>query len=226
MQWLSAPGLAVNAPPPASPEDRLPLHAAPSAQRSEDLDAAMQRVQELQKRIQELEAQTQSHFERGRQTGNAEGRKAGAEAAAREWQPHIERLSRSIAELATYRAQFRRDSEPELLRLAMAVARKILHRELSVDPHSLLGVVKAALESINQAEILTVRVSDADANALAGILSGIGLPAEVELTPDRTLERGSIVISTRRGNVDAGIQTQLAEIEHGFADRIASGRKS
>jgi flagellar biosynthesis/type III secretory pathway protein FliH len=50
------------------------------------------------------------------------------------------------------------------------------------------------------------------------------LPDHVEVIPDRTLERGSIIIDTKRGHIDASVQTQLAEIETGFADRIAASQ--
>ena len=34
------------------------------------------------------------------------------------------------------------------------------------------------------------------------------------------LEPGDIIIETRRGDLDGCIETQLAEIERGFADRL------
>ena len=43
--------------------------------------------------------------------------------------------------------------------LALAIARRILHRELTVAPEALLGLVKAALEKIGGREIHRVRVS-------------------------------------------------------------------
>jgi flagellar assembly protein FliH len=176
----------------------------------------------LERRIQELEAELPRRHEMGRKEGRAEGEKAGMASGTATVQPVLERMTASIAELASYRARFRRDSEPELLKLALAVARKILRRELTVDPHSLLGILKAALETINQAEVLCVRVAPDDAAQISGKLAGLGLPDAVEVVADRTLERGSVVLDTRRGQIDASIQTQLAEIENGFADRIAT----
>ena len=216
VHWMMAYGEPINGSPyPQEPETTT--EDAPTV--SPELEGAIQRIQVLERRIQELEAELPRRHEMGRKEGREEGEKASGTAAV---QPVLERMTASIAELASYRARFRRDSEPELLKLALAVARKILRRELTVDPHTLLGILKAALETINQAEVLCVRVSPDDAAQLSGKLAGLGLPDAVEVVGDRTLERGSVVLDTRRGQIDASIQTQLAEIENGFADRIAT----
>ncbi len=107
----------------------------------------------------------------------------------------------------------------------MAVAKKILHREVSVDPFALLGVLKAALESINEAELLQVRVHTKDAEALKSRIGEMELPARVAILGDPAIARGEIRIETKRGTVEAGIQAQLAEIENGFAGRTAPGKR-
>jgi len=216
VHWLLAFGDPVNASLGGNQE---------SQSGSKEIDGAIQRIQILERRIQELEGELPRRHEAGRREGRAEGERAGAEAASAALQPVLERFTATIAELASFRARFRRDSEPELLRLALAVAKKILRRELTVDPHSLLGILKAALETINQAEVLSVRTAPEEADQLTGRLTALGLPDKVEVVPDRSLERGSVVLETKRGQIDASVNTQLAEIENGFADRIATNKQ-
>lgn len=222
VHWLLAFGQPVNASPPA--ENQQAGEGQNSDSMSREMEGALQRIQVLERRIHELESELPRRQEIGRLEGRAEGERAGAEMANTRLQPLFDRLSLTIGELASYRARFRRDSEPELLKLALAVARKILRRELTVDPHSLLGILKAAMETINQAEVLCVRTAPEDASQLTGRLAGLGLPDHVEVIPDRTLERGSIILDTKRGQIDASVQSQLAEIENGFADRIAANK--
>lgn len=216
LRWLPALGEAVNSHPPASD---TPAEAQVTAS---ELEAAHARIAVLERRIQELEAELPRRHQAGVGEGRAAGEAAGAAAATAKLQPLYDRLSKTVAELASYRARFRRESEPELLRLALAVAKKILRRELTVDPHALLGILKAALETINNAEILVIRVAPEDVPLLTGRLAALGLPDRVEVAADRGLERGSVVVETQRGHIDASVQTQLAEIENGFADRIAT----
>lgn len=213
VRWLLAFGEPVNASPTGEP---------PADAVCMDMDGALQRIQVLERRIHELESELPRRHETGRREGRAEGEKTGADTSAAALQPVLERFTATIAELASYRARFRRDSEPELLRLALAVAKKILRRELTVDQHSLLGILKAALETINKAEVLCVRTAPEDAGQLTGRLADLGLPDQVEVVGDRSLERGSVILDTKRGQIDASVNTQLAEIENGFADRIAT----
>lgn len=216
LRWMPALGEAVNSHPPAND---APAETQATAL---ELEAAHTRIAVLERRIQELEAELPRRYQAGVSEGRAAGEAAGATAATAKLQPMYDRLSKTVAEVAGYRARLRRESEPELLRLALAVAKKILRRELTVDPHALLGILKAALETINNAEILLIRVAPDDVPLLAGRLTALGLPDRVEVAADRGLERGSVIVETQRGQIDASVQTQLAEIENGFADRIAT----
>lgn len=221
VHWLRAFGEPVNASPAA--EEQSSSEESPENDfLVQELEGAKLRIQVLERRIQELDGELLKRQELGRREGRAEGEIAGQQAASAALQPLMDKLTATIADIASYRARFRRDSEPELLRLALAVAKKILRRELTVDPYSLLGILKAALETINHAEVLCVRTSPEDASQLTGRLAGLGLPDKVEVIPDRSLERGSVILDTKRGQIDASVQTQLAEIENGFADRIAT----
>ena len=48
----------------------------------------------------------------------------------------------------------------------------------------------------------------------------MGLPRRVEVIGDPGLERGAAILDSSRGALDASVETQLAEIERGFADLV------
>jgi hypothetical protein len=60
-------------------------------------------------------------------------------------------------------------------------------------------------------EVLCVRTAPEDA-ATDGRLAG-ACRTMWRSIPDRTLERGSIILDTKRGHIDASVQTQLAEVK-------------
>lgn len=224
--WESAPSLAGGDPfsgAPAGPGGENPSWLEQSGEpgpraSAGGLDAVS--TVALENRLRELEAEVARRHEAGLREGFAAGEQAGARSSEQKWTAAAERMARAVADLATYRSRFRKESEQELLRLSLAIAKKILHRELTVDPQALLGVIKAALESMNQREILRVRVATEDVSTLQFHLDNMGLPSGVELNGDRSLERGSVLIDTHRGVTDASLQTQLLEIERGFIDRM------
>jgi flagellar assembly protein FliH len=152
------------------------------------------------------------------QRGFTEGKAAGRQEMSTQIEAMNNKLARTIEELTGLRQRFRHEAEEDVVALALATARRILHRELTVEPEALLGLVKAALEKIELREVQRVRVSREDAPMVQQCLEKMGLPHRVEVIADPSLERGAAILDSNRGTLDASIETQLAEIERGFAD--------
>ena len=184
----------------STPAPAPPLARPPSADRgpSEDQD----------------EAKKESY-----QRGFSEGRNIGHQQAAAELQPVMDRLSRSLAELATVRSKVRKTAESDLLKLAIAVARRVIHRELTLDPGSIEGLIRVALEKLESRELCRVRVHPDQEPVIRTLLARFSA-APVELIPDPTLQCGDVLFETAHGTLDGSIEAQLQEIERGFADRL------
>ena len=181
---------------------------------TENEDPLLAKVQLLEIRIAEMDLEMIRRAETARASGFMEG-EARANVSV---EPVIQQLTRSIQDLAGYRARFRKEAEQDLVKLSIAIARKILHRELAIDENAILALVRVVLESIDAREVHRVRLHPADAAVVEKFLSAIGAPQQLAVTADTALERGAVIFETTRGNLDASIQTQLAEIERGFAD--------
>jgi len=132
----------------------------------------------------------------------------------------VERLARSIEEITGLRQRLRHEAEEDVVALAIAIARRVLHREITIDSSALLGLAKAALEKIDVRELHRVRVHAGNAALLQEFLEKIGLPRRVEVVADPALERGAVILESSRGMLDASVETQLIEIERGFADMV------
>jgi flagellar assembly protein FliH len=155
-----------------------------------------------------------------RAAGLAEGEAAGRSRAAAELQPVLERLARSIEDLGRLRARLRREAEADMLRLALAIARRVLHREISLDPDAMHGLVLGALEKLQGREVSRVRVHPSHAAQLSAWLRAAPGGAAVEVVADPARQPGDAVFETERGNLDASVDSQLQEIERGLADRL------
>jgi flagellar assembly protein FliH len=168
---------------------------------------------QLDQRIQEAHA-----------AGFREGEAAGRSHAAASLQPVIERLSATIQEIAGLRARMRREAEADLLRLAAAIARRVLRREIAVDPDAMHGLVLGALEKLQSQEISRVRVHPQHAALVSACLRQMVAGSPVEVIPDPSREPGAVIFETERGNLDASVESQLREIERGLADRLQTQR--
>jgi flagellar assembly protein FliH len=190
---------------PAAPEASQPQKAkpAPAARQDPAPSADRERI--------EREAY---------QRGFAEGKALGKDQAAAEIQPVLDRLGRALADLSSLRSQVRRDAEKDLLKLSIAIARRVLHRELTLDPESIEGLIKVALEKLQSRDLCRVRVHPDQEAAIRASLERFTNSNKVELIADASLQSGDVLFETAHGDIDASIEAQLREIERGFADRL------
>ncbi len=154
------------------------------------------------------------------QQGLQEGQASARQEAMAQLDAMNQRMARTIEELSGLRQRYRHEAEEDVVALALAIARRVLHRELTVAPDALLGLVKVALEKIEAREVHRVRIRPEDAPIVKQYLEKMGLPQRVEVIADPGLERGAAILDSSRGALDASVETQLAEVERGLADLV------
>lgn len=181
-----------------------------------------ERIEELERELararEEGEARAREALAAGREQGEGEARRA----LEQDLRVEIGKVSRMMQDLIAAGPVLRRNAEDELVRLAIAVARRILHREIAVDREALLGLVKAALEKIDQREIHRVRTHQDTVPLLRRVLEQGGIERRIEISTDGRLDRGCLIIETERGQLDASVEAQLQEIGRGFADIVGT----
>ncbi len=180
--------------------------------------AASDPQQRFAAQLAELEQQHRQALREAHEAGVREGETAGKTRAAAELQPLMERLARTIEELSQLRAHLRKDAETDLIKLSLAIARRVLRRELAVDPEALHGLVMGALEKLQGQELCRVKVHPAQAGMVKGCLQKTVTGSAIEVVPDGSREPGTVIFETQRGNLDASVDSQLREIERGLVD--------
>jgi flagellar assembly protein FliH len=171
-------------------------------------------------KLAHLQQQYEQRAREAHAAGMREGEAAGRQRAGAELQPVIDRLARSIDEIGNLRARLRAEAEADLVRLSLAIARRVLRRELAIDPEALHGLILGALEKLSGQEISRVRVHPGHAALITESLRRSSASDKVQVIPDASRELGTVVFETQRGNLDASVESQLQEIERGLADRL------
>ena len=118
------------------------------------------------------------------------------------------------------RPRLRREAEADMVQLAVAIARRVIRRELAVDPEALHGLVLGALEKLQVQEISRVRVHPSHVASVSEFLRDRAHGAVIEVVADSSGAPGAAVFETSRGNLDASVESQLSEIERGLADTL------
>jgi flagellar assembly protein FliH len=174
-------------------------------------------VEMLLSRVAELEGEMNLRTQDARR----EGENAGRAQAAAQVQAVLEKLGRSIQEIADLRPKLRHQAEGDLLKLALAIARKVVHREISADPEVLGGLVRVAIEKVRIREIVRVRTNPQHQAVIQQIVARLSAGAQIEIQADQRVPLGGVIVETERGDFDASVDVQLREIERGLADRLA-----
>jgi flagellar assembly protein FliH len=154
------------------------------------------------------------------QRGFSEGRGVGLDQAKAELQAVLDRMARTLAELSSLRSRIRKEAEGDLVKLSISVARRVLHRELTLDPESIEGLIRIALEKLQSRDVCRIRLHPDQEPAIRASMERFSNAHKVELIPDPSMQCGDVLFETAHGNIDASIEAQLREIERGFADRL------
>lgn len=191
------------------------------------IGAAEARIRaEYEKRLTD---ETRRSFESGRERGRQEGRlmehEAQATAHAAAEQERVRQATQLIESFTQERDRFLREVEHEVVKLAMAVATRILRREAQMDPLLLTGAVRVALGQLSGSTQVQLRVPPAELDLWT---EAVALLPKVAVKPTvvagEGMRLGDCVIETELGSVDLGIRSQLGEIERGFFDRAGGVR--
>ena len=189
-----------------------PMHRGKPVQLSE--------VEQLRLQIAELsqaaDLQARQAYDSGFQAGEAAAERelsAGVRAT-------VANLAATISEIAGARSDTVHRAETDAVHLTLAIARRVLHRELSLNPSAVEDLIKAALEKLQAQEVYRVRVHPDQEEVLKRCLEKTGRGQAVTVVPDPNQSEGGAMFETSRGLLDASMDTQLDEIERMLADQL------
>ncbi len=137
--------------------------------------------------------------------GFADGLREGTARAEQRVRPALETLGRVGEYLHTAQSAFVRDRARDLHGLALAVARKLIQREVTADPALLRELVDRALELVPLEPHLEVRLHPDDLSVLMGGPSAPeadGKGTAIKWLADPAIERGGFLVESPLRIVD------------------------
>ncbi|HVA37762.1 MAG TPA: FliH/SctL family protein [Candidatus Dormibacteraeota bacterium] len=194
----------------ASREEALRLVEGAHAQALGVVDEAERRARQL---IDEATAALDSVRQEARGAGHEAGYAAGLEAAEAEMHGSLLSLRGLVDAARAERLAVIEAAESEIVRLALAVATRVVHRQIELDPRVVLDVARAAIARLADKETMVVRVNPGDLETIRQGREDLfpGDARQVRFVGDLRVDRGGVVIDTEAGSVDAKIENQLQE---------------
>lgn len=179
----------------------------------------------------EFDAQLAEEKRRALEAGREQGRQAeqaaqsGTQAATQHERAH--QAAEFLERFAEERDRYMGAVEHEVVKLALAVAARILRREAQMDPLLLTGAVRVALGQLAGSTQARLCVPEAELDLWREAIALVpNLAVRPAVSAGEGMRVGDCVIETELGSVDLGIRSQLGEIERGFFDRAGSSGRS
>jgi flagellar assembly protein FliH len=111
--------------------------------------------------------------------------------------------------------------ESEVVRLALAIARKVLHREAQLDPLLLAGVVRVALDQMQAGTHVVLRTSTDSVGTWRTFCDQHCREHQsVEVVGDSGLAGPGCVLQAEAGSTEISLEGPLQEIQRGFFDLL------
>jgi flagellar assembly protein FliH len=179
-----------------------------------DADAALPPVPQMP----DFEALAQEHqarlsaMERDAFTkGYAQGERAGMEAGAKRAEAMLRRVALTVEELGALRQTLANQSERQMVQLALMLAKRIVHREVSLDQELVAAMAHVALKKLGSASPATIRLNPDDYPVVARE-SARWTGTQVTVVPDPSVARGGCLVESEFGRIDSALDTQFDEM--------------
>ncbi len=227
----------------AKPEATKPTPIDPEvlkmrAEAQKLLDEAQQRLAESRQTAESLVREAQTEIEqqtiqarqeayaegltRGSTEGYDEGLKKGEEEGLGHWAELLGRWQGLLDATVDEKKHYLADRERILVELSLKISAKILAHEIQAKPEDVAFLVREAIRKASDKANLIVRLNPDDLNRVleaggAG-LKGVAGIKQIEFLADESIMKGGVRLQSGSETIDAGLETQLAEIAKGLLE--------
>jgi len=144
--------------------------------------------------------------------GYEQGERAGHEAGSKRAEAMLRRLTQTLDELADLRRTMVRATERQMLQLALAIARRVVRREVAIDQDLTMALARVALDRLGDSTTVSIRLHPDDFQATIGDRQQDLIGRHVTVVADAGISRGGCRVESDFGYVDAGVDAQFQEL--------------
>ncbi len=164
-----------------------------------------------------LVSRAQEEAQSIRELAAKEGYKNGIEEAHTE----LETLKASLVEFLGSKKEAYDALSDDMLELSLEIAKKIIKKEVELSDDILKGVLTEVFEEISSnEEKITIKVAPDEVDfaraSMPDVLQNSAIDAKIVIVADEAIEKGSCVVMTSNGVIDANFSTQLSIIQNAF----------
>lgn len=176
--------------------------------------------------IAEAYEDSKNILEKAKEDGYKEGLSIGQREGLEEYSTLIDEAKQLKQGVYQFKRETASQLEEDIIHLVIDSVKKIINIRLEENNELILNIVKTAIDKCTFTESLTIRVSEEDFESVNANVNQIYMMTEgidqISVKIDKFLKSGSLIIDTISGKIDAGVETQINQIEHAFKELLRS----
>lgn len=149
--------------------------------------------------------QVTSEMEKAKKDGYAKGYEEG-----------LSSVTEKLVALETLREKFYKNAEPDVIKLVMTIAEKVIGKMVRESEGAIKSIVRLAVES-SIGERITVKLNPEDHKIVTSgdfeLKDMLDRTKRISFKEDETIEKGGCIVETEVGTIDARLETQLKAIK-------------
>ena len=176
------------------------------------------------RRVLTADKRVEQAYQKGFAEGLREGENTGFEQGTQKIEPLVSSIRNALIQLDRIRKETYQHIEKEVVELALAIAQKVICREIATDKETVLCVAKEALAKVDDPGKIKIKMSPSDLQffsetryQLSNLISDID---NVTFEAEEGIQSGGCVIETDLGEIDARIERQLQAVEESFRNAM------
>ena len=189
-------------------------------------------VSQAKKHLEDAESKAKGIKEQAFEQGNKDGYRngyedginKGIEIGKQQYKETLNNIISILKETVKFRDESYKRSEVNLVKLAMIIAKAIVHAELKVNQEVINSIVKQAMADVLNKKNICIRVNTTDLQHIDELkeeaMSSTDGIINVSFQADDSVSPGGCIIETDMGFIDGRIDNELREIEEILMNKV------
>ena len=163
-------------------------------------------------------------FAEGKAAGLNDGENTGFERGIQKIEPLLSSIKEALVQLNAIRKEAYLQIEKEVVELALAIAQKIICREIATDKETVVCVAKEALAKVDDPGKIKIKMNPSDLQfinetkyQLTSLIDDVN---NISFEAEANIQSGGCIIETEVGEIDARIEKQLQAVKESFLDAV------
>jgi len=179
------------------------------------LEEAQGILKEARERGQHIERQAYEE-------GFLQGQKDGREVGERSLEQQVQQFQDLVNTLVREKEELYQRRDKELVDLVVLISRKIVVRELKIQPEAIQEIVAAGFKLLADLEDIKLHINPQDHELLQWAPQE-AWPPGLEMVPDGTISPGGFLMKTATGEIDGTLKNRWAMVAQLVQDRLQAG---